>query len=113
MNRFNKEEKKTHLLRRVLTSAAIFGCGAFILVRGVSSISETADKNQTDSLRLAITRSAVHCYAMEGRYPESLDNLKTYYGISWDPDKYVVDYEVTGSNLMPTVTIIPLVKEEG
>lgn len=113
MNRFNKEEKKTHLLRRVLTSAGVFACGTFVLVHGVSSVSETADRNQADSLRLAITRSAVHCYAMEGKYPESLDYLRTYYGIDWDPDKYVVDYEVTGSNLMPTVTIIPLIKEEG
>ncbi len=108
MNRFNKEEKKTHLLRRVLASAAVFGCGAFMLVRGVSSVSKTADESQAESLRLAITRSAVHCYAMEGRYPEDLDYLRTYYGIDWDPDKYVVDYEVTGSNLMPTVTVIPL-----
>jgi hypothetical protein len=45
---------------------------------------------------------------MEGAYPESLDYIKEHYGISWDESKYLVDYEVTGANLMPDVTIFSL-----
>lgn len=112
MNRFNKEQKKSHLLRRLLTTASVFCFAAIALMRGVSSISATAGQNQAESLRLAILRSAVHCYAMEGTYPESLDYLKANYGINWNPSKYVVDYEIMASNLMPSVTIIPLADKE-
>lgn len=108
MNRFGAKEQKNHLLSRILTSAAVLGCGIAVLTLGISSVSETADKSYAESLQLALKRSAVHCYAMEGRYPESLDYLKEHYAISWNPEKYVVDYEITGSNLMPSITVIPL-----
>lgn len=42
---------------------------------------------------------------MEGSYPESLDYLKEHYGITYDPEKYIVDYEIIGSNLMPDVKV--------
>ena len=90
----------------------IFVICAFLLWRGVSSISLQAKESQIENLRNAIERSAVHCYAVEGAYPESLDYLRENYGISWDPKKYVVDYAVTGSNLMPVITIIPLNGQE-
>ena len=38
--------------------------------------------------------------------------LEEHYGLSYDSKKYVVSYEVIGSNLMPDVTVIPL-KERG
>ena len=36
---------------------------------------------------------------------ESLDYLKEHYGITYDPEKYIVDYEIIGSNLMPDVKV--------
>ena len=56
----------------------------------------------------AVLRSAVSCYAFEGTYPESLSYLKEHYGVTWNEDKYVVDYETIGANLMPSVTVIPI-----
>ena len=58
-----------------------------------------------ENLQQAIRRSAVHCYAVEGSYPESLNYLKEHYGITYDPEKYIVDYEIIGSNLMPDVKV--------
>ncbi|MCC8045110.1 MAG: hypothetical protein LIP12_06380 [Clostridiales bacterium] len=103
------KEKKSHsLLRQILTTAMIFVCAAFLLIYGAGQLSQTATTEQAKSLQTAITRSAVQCYATEGAYPESLDYLREHYGISWDSDKYVVDYEILGANLMPSVTVIPL-----
>ena len=31
--------------------------------------------------------------------------LKEHYGITYDPDKYLVSYEIIGSNLMPDVKV--------
>ncbi|MCC8101228.1 MAG: hypothetical protein LIP11_02885 [Clostridiales bacterium] len=103
------QKKKTHALtRQLLTGAAIFACAAGLLIYGTNEISNTVSTEQAKSLQTALTRSAVQCYATEGSYPESLDYLCEHYGITWDLEKYVVNYEILGSNLMPAITVIPL-----
>ena len=103
--------KKSFSWRFCGTILVFFLC-ALLLWRSVSSISAQAKASQIENLKNAIERSAVHCYAVEGSYPESLDYIEEHYGISWDSDKYVVDYTVLGSNMMPSVTIIPLSGQE-
>ena len=112
MNRFSQKKKSSRLLSRVLTAAAVCGCAVFLLLRATSAVRQTADDSQLESLRNAIVRSAVHCYAMEGAYPESLDYIREYYGIDWDETRYIVDYEITGANLMPDVTVFPSHRKE-
>lgn len=58
------------------------------------------------TLEQAIHKSVAHCYAVEGVYPESLEYLKEEYGISYDSEKYFVDYQIWGENIMPDITII-------
>ena len=60
------------------------------------------------ALENSIRQSAVHCYALEGFYPDSLSYLEEHYGLTYDKDKYIVSYEIIGSNLMPDVSVIPL-----
>ena len=43
---------------------------------------------------------------MEGSYPESLEYLKEHYGITYDEDRFFVDYKIVGTNILPDVTII-------
>jgi hypothetical protein len=110
MNRFSKKRKRLPVDLRPAVSIAVFLCILGLLLKGTSAMHSTADSSQIDSLRQAILRSAVHCYAMEGAYPESIDYLKEHYGISWDSSKYIVDYEITGSNLMPDVSVFAIGK---
>ena len=105
MNRFQKKNTFSPGRLILLVSIMLFLLIFLLFYRGVSSISRTASDQQTENLRLAIQRSVVHCYAVEGAYPESLDYLKEHYGITYDPDKYLVSYEIIGSNLMPDVTV--------
>ena len=37
---------------------------------------------------------------------EHLDYLKEHYGLTYDETRYIVNYEVMGSNLMPDVTVL-------
>lgn len=108
MNRFGKISKKSHMLRRIASSAAVLFWGIAALMCGISSVRKNADESYMKSLQLALQRSAVHCYAIEGRYPESLDYLQEHYAISWDSSQYVVDYEIVGANRMPIITVIAL-----
>ena len=100
-------KQKSFPLTIILTVLLFIFFTIFIL-SNINSVSDTAAQTQADSLQRALMRSAVHCYAAEGRYPESLEYLQEEYGICWDSEQYVVDYEVFASNLLPSISVIPL-----
>ena len=62
---------------------------------------ETAVQEQEELLRRAVNQAVVSCYAVEGRYPESLEYLEENYGIRVDRDEYLVLYEVFADNVKP------------
>lgn len=105
-NRFKKEKRSITGLRGVVLPIVSFSALFLLFLSGLSSISKTTQAQQQASLAAAIRRSAVHCYATEGTYPASLSYLKEHYGIRYDEKKYLVDYEVFASNLMPEITVI-------
>ena len=41
-------------------------------------------------------------------YPDKLSYLEEHYGITYDKEKYIVSYEVVGSNMMPDIMVITL-----
>lgn len=75
----------------------------FYLINSVDR--ETVEK-QRESLEIAINKDILHCYAVEGYYPPSLDYLKTHYGLTYDEDLFFIDYQPIGSNIRPDVTIL-------
>ena len=60
----------------------------------------------------SVKRASVQCYAIEGRYPPSVEYLEERYGIVIDRNKYNVFYSGWASNVMPEITIIPIAEEE-
>ena len=53
----------------------------------------------------AVSRSAVTCYTLEGRYPAELQYLIDNYGLVVDSDKYVVSYNSVADNLRPEIFV--------
>lgn len=106
MNRFEQTNKP--FLRSItylypLTGFAIL----FILfLWGVRSVSSTSLTKQQESLETALNRSISQCYAVEGTYPPSLEYLVTHYGLTYDSNVFLVDYEYYGSNLLPEITVL-------
>ena len=78
--------------------------GAF--VTGSLSFSGKAEAEGEETLRSAIARAVVQCYAIEGRYPPSVEYLEENYGIQIDRERYYVFYEGFASNVMPDITVI-------
>lgn len=89
-----------------LLSVCVFLIILFLFVQGISSLSESTRKRQRESLENAIMRDITYCYTVEGTYPESLSYLKENYGLTYDEDLFFVDYRVSGSNILPDITII-------
>ena len=103
--RFQMERKYRPQLR-LLLSVSVFTVILLCFYLGVQSLSADTDRRQRDSLEEALNRGITYCYAVEGAYPESLEYLTEHYGLTYDHDRFFVDYRVSGANLYPDVTIL-------
>ena len=108
MNRFQKKPAARLRALGPLVPAAVFLAVLGLFLAGLGSLDRVTARQEAEGLKNSILQSAVHCYALEGFYPDSLSYLEDHYGLQYDRDRYVVSYEVIGSNLMPGVSVIPL-----
>jgi hypothetical protein len=98
-------DNKRSANRGLIAAGAIFL--ALILLFGIAllSASNRNEAQETQLLDSAIRRAVVTCYAVEGKYPPSLDYLYNNYGICVDTSRYAVFYDVFASNVMPSLTV--------
>jgi hypothetical protein len=101
-----ESNKKDSFFRNLMLSLFLFGLIFFIFHYAVGSVSSRTMNEEKAILEEALNRSITHCYAIEGRYPESLDYLKNNYGLTYNEDLFYVDYQPLGSDLLPDITII-------
>lgn len=112
MNRFAKSSGMYYRFHSFILPIIIFFIFIGLFLLGISDISKTSDRESYKNLQTALDRSVIHCYAIEGRYPPSLEYLEEHYGITYDKNKYFIDYQPIASNMMPDITIIPLEADE-
>ncbi len=105
MNRFERSRPWGKIAGRVF-SVLVFLAALVLLVLGMNNISDLTARQEIEGLENSVRQSAVHCYALEGFYPDSLVYLEEHYGLRYDKSKYVISYETIGSNLMPDVTVL-------
>lgn len=77
-----------------------------LLSAGFYSISKSNISQQKESLEKALKRGILQCYALEGRYPDTLHHLLDNYGIVYNQNLFEVKYEAIASNIMPNVTVL-------
>lgn len=100
--------QKSYNWIKSLCSIALFLGFFCIFFIGISGVSKETSEKQIENLNRAITKSVAHCYATEGHYPENLEYLTENYGISYDKEKYFIDYQVLGENIFPDISILIL-----
>jgi len=83
----------------------VFVLVAVLIIQGIGRASSVSDREELELARRAIRQAAVSCYAMEGAYPASYEELKARAGLAIDEEKYAVFYEVFASNIMPEITV--------
>lgn len=83
-------------------------CG-FVLVGFLISVNKagsfTSEQN-LEVLEKSINEAVVSCYAIEGRYPKDIEYLEDNYNLYINREKYLVDYDIFASNIMPDVVVI-------
>lgn len=104
-NRFNDPGLKKRITESVNFSIIIFALVIVIFLVGVSVLSNSSARDDKAILKKAIDHDIVHCYAVEGFYPPSLNYIRENYGLSYDTERFLVDYEYVGTNIMPDVMI--------
>ena len=83
-----------------------------IFAGAVISFAGRTGSREEETLKKAVTRASVQCYAIEGRYPPSVEYLEENYGVQINRKKYNVFYDGFASNVMPEINIIPI-EEQG
>jgi hypothetical protein len=82
-----------------------------VMIGTLRGLSASVDENQAQFVEDSVRRSAVQCYAIEGRFPGTiggLQYLESTYGLTVDYSRYAIYYESMGDNLMPEIRVIPI-----
>ena len=76
----------------------------FILL--INNITGKSNSREKEIVAEAVKNAALTCYAVEGMYPEDISYLRDNYNLSFNEDKYVVDYTIFASNVIPHIKVI-------
>ena len=90
----------------------LFAAIAVWVAQGVREAARISDEEGLRIAQEAIDRAVVSCYALEGVYPATYEDLKAKSGLAIDEDKYVVFYDIFASNMRPSVTVMERWVEE-
>jgi hypothetical protein len=84
---------------------------AAVIVMIVFGLRQTAESSRAEPLRIledSIRRAVVVAYAVDGRYPESIQYIEENFGIHIDWTRFVVHYQIFASNVFPDIAVIEL-----
>lgn len=104
MSRFQIHKRKK--LNSFHIGLLLFAAVLVLFLYGISYMGASTGDRQEASLVNAMERNIVHCYALEGYYPPSLEYMEEHYGLTYDKNMFIVDYQPIGTNLYPDFTII-------
>lgn len=104
MHLFEKRERFG--ARGLLISVLIFVLLLFLFAVMLSRMQQQGEAQETVLLRDALRNAAITCYAIEGRYPPSVEYMEQYYGIAVDEERFIINYDAFASNVMPYVAVL-------
>jgi hypothetical protein len=103
--RFRLRQRLKRLAGR-LPGALLFVALLALFLFSVDKAAQAHEREAAAQLEKSVRRAAMVCYALEGRYPESLSYLKDNYGIMIDEEKFAVHYDIFASNIMPEIFVV-------
>jgi len=93
---------------RLPASAAAFLLAICLFGSWLGRFSRESDRLQRQALEDALNRNLLLCYSLEGRYPETLEQLLERCPLVYDRERFVIDYRSHGGNLLPDITILEI-----
>ena len=83
----------------------VFVLVAVLIIQDIGRASSVSDREELELAGRAVRQAAVSCYALEGAYPATYQDLKDRCAIAVNEEKYAVFYEIFASNIMPEITV--------
>lgn len=105
--------KRRSSLPGYLISFLLLGIILYLFLCSVGAMQSRTEEDRLNALTAAIKRASVQCYAIEGRYPPSVDYLEEHYAVVIDRERYNVFYDGWASNVMPDITVLPVNPQAG
>jgi hypothetical protein len=104
------------LVVRILTSWVLWTVLFLVLLGFIASWSSASfrgnvSENQAQFVADNVRRSAIQCYAIEGRFPSTeagIKYLEDTYGLAIDHTRYRVYYESMASNIVPQIRVVEI-----
>lgn len=107
-NRFASNRKKDiSPLFELLPPVAFFGLVIGLFGWGLAGVDAATEAEKLRAAEQSVSRAAVQCYAVEGRYPPDIAYLARRYGLTVDEERYIVHYSRIADNLMPEILVLP------
>ena len=94
------------MTRREIAALCLFAVMLLLGGLSVNTAEHAARTQETDLIRDAVRSAALTCYAVEGAYPQSLEELERGYGLAYNKDAYIVSYDAFASNIMPNIQVL-------
>lgn len=100
-----RKNQSSALFQILVVPVVLIVCLCFVLT-AVGNV-ETGHKEENEKrVEDTIKKAVINCYAIEGRYPATLEYVEEYYGLQINRERYDVFYEVFADNIMPDITVL-------
>ena len=100
--------EKNSMWKGALLTVLVFALMIGVLMYGASTVNDVSESKKMAELEDSVRRASILCYAVEGRYPDSAEELCLHYGLSYDENKYMVQLDSFASNLLPDIRILTI-----
>ncbi len=89
-----------------LASFVCFLLAIALLFGAVHSLRQDGIRRQRQALEEALGKSLLLCYSLDGRYPDTIEELLEKFPLIYDRERFVIDYRLQGGNILPDITIL-------
>lgn len=100
------EKRPVFPWKGIVITILVFAAVIILFVALMGRTGSTADREQIDLLETALRNAAVTHYAVEGKYPATVDQIVEEYGVIIDHDRFLVRYDVFAANIMPEISVV-------
>jgi hypothetical protein len=81
-----------------------------IVYVGIMQAGEASEAEGVRLLQEALMRVAIHSYAVNGYFPESLAYIEENFAIYIDHTRFIVNYQVFAANVLPDIRVFPIAR---
>ena len=98
--------EKLKSCRGWIVTLCIFAALTAFMLRQVGTMEEKTLAQRQAGLKDAALRAAVACYSVEGVYPDNVEYLVEHYGLRYDTETFILQYDAFAENILPDIRVL-------